>query len=434
MRCILIILDGLGDRAYEALGGKTPLQAAYTPNLDRLAALGANGLLHSQTNGRALPSENAHFYLFGYEESEFPGRGYLEAIGGDINLAPEDVAILARLVYASEAGDTLVLENNWPEISRKEAEELLTAISPFSINNYLFNFIRTSGAQGIITIKGGGSRYITDSNPIKEGQQIIEPQAWKEKEMEPATQQTARALGDYLRWCYEQLKRHPVNLARRDSGLQPLNTLITNRAGQYKDIQPFNERWGLKALSISSGIIYHGLCRYLGMDVLAVKDTGRPGDDLAQRLNRAISNIVKYDFIHVHTKTPDEASHQKNPVEKKNIIEKLDRGLGQVLSKLIEDPENLLIITADHSTPCSEPLIHSGEPVPITAWSRGMRRDNISRFNEIDCAGGALGFIYGRDFMYFVLNALDRIKLSGLMDTPYDQAYWPGQTLPFRIR
>ena len=92
------------------------------------------------------------------------------------------------------------------------------------------------------------------------------------------------------------------------------------------------------------------------------------------------------------------------------------------------------MITSDHSTPSSGPLIHSGEPVPITVVGTGVRRDGVERFDEINCAGGALGFVTGADFMPMVLNFLDRTKLRGLMDTPEDQPYWPGLRKPFSLK
>ncbi len=187
-------------------------------------------------------------------------------------------------------------------------------------------------------------------------------------------------------------------------------------------------------MSISSGLIYWGLCNFLGMEVLKAHDSIDPGKDLADRIDLALSHLRGFDFVHVHTKAPDSAAHTKNPYLKRAVIESLDRGLGSVLNTLLDDPELLLVITSDHSTPSSGPLIHSGEPVPITVVGTGVRRDGIERFDEINCAGGALGFVTGADFMPLVLNFLDRTKLRGLMDTPEDQPYWPGLRKPFSLK
>jgi len=170
-------------------------------------------------------------------------------------------------------------------------------------------------------------------------------------------------------------------------------------------------------LSISSGLIYWGLCNFIGMEVLKAHDSLDPGKDLADRIELALSNVRDFDFVHVHTKAPDSAAHTKNPHLKKDVIESLDRGLGNVLNTMLDDPELLLVITSDHSTPSSGPLIHSGEPVPITVVGTG-----------------AMGFVTGDDFMPLVLNFLDRTKLRGLMDTPEDQPYWPGLRKPFSLK
>ena len=102
------------------------------------------------------------------------------------------------------------------------------------------------------------------------------------------------------------------------------------------------------------------------------------------------------------------------------------------MGDLLND-EYTLVITADHSTPSSGPLIHSGEPVPMCVVGPGIRRDMVQRFDEVQCATGCLGPVRGEDFMHLVLNWLDRAKLQGLMDGPNDQPYWPGQRRPFRM-
>ena len=172
----------------------------------------------------------------------------------------------------------------------------------------------------------------------------------------------------------------------------------------------------------------------LGLEVCKVKDTDDPGADLAARLALARQALDDFDFIHVHTKTPDQAAHTKSPWRKLEVIEALDRGIADEIDALLEDPAVLLIVTADHSTPSGGPLIHSGEPVPLTFCGEGVRRDEVRRFNEIAVAAGALGQVRDKELIYLVLNYLDRAKLAGIMDTPVDQPYWPGNYRPFRLK
>ena len=131
MRCLLLILDGLGDHGHAAFGGQTPLQMASTPNLDRLAALGMTGLYHPWLLGTALPSEIAHVLLFGYDLADFPGRGYLEALGAGIPVAEGEVALLANLVAVQESGGLLMLKDDDPVAAREEYQELGQVIQSF---------------------------------------------------------------------------------------------------------------------------------------------------------------------------------------------------------------------------------------------------------------------------------------------------------------
>jgi 2,3-bisphosphoglycerate-independent phosphoglycerate mutase len=154
----------------------------------------------------------------------------------------------------------------------------------------------------------------------------------------------------------------------------------------------------------------------------------QPGIDSVR--SGRVSNMS---YSHVHTKAPDEAAHAKEPAAKCRVIEALDRGIGTVLDDLMAEPELLIVVAADHSTPSSGPLVHSGEPVPLVFHGPGIRRDRVDGYDEICAAGGALGLVRGRELMYLILNHLDRAKLQGIMDTPADQPYWPGRYDPLRV-
>ncbi len=430
-RCILILLDGLGDRSFESLDGKTPLEAAKTPNLDRLAECGVNGLFHADRVGRALPSENAHFAIFGYGPDEFPGRGYLEAVGAGIEVSDDDVAILAHFVSVKEEGGKLLLRRDKPEFSPQEIEELTRHIASYDAGGIILSFTHTGRHEGILTLSGSVSPFITDTDPFIRGRYLMEPLPHAHAVDDPVAQRSARALKDYLLWCYNELSSHPLNEKRTADGKLPLNAIATQRAGKYKEVQPFQERWGLRGLSISSGIVYWGLCRFVGIEILKDKDTGNIAADFTRRMETALGSLNDYDFIHVHTKAPDTAAHDEGAGAKKKAIEEIDKGLGEVIDRLLADREILTIVTSDHSTPSESVLIHSGEPVPIAIMGKGVRRDGVESFDEVSCAAGALGFVQGEDLMHLVLNHLDRVKLRGAMDTPEDQPYWPGPFEPF---
>ena len=429
MRCILVILDGIGDRGQDCFDGGTPLQAAYTPHLDHLASAGMNGLYHTMMQGIPMSSETAHFIIFGYDLAEFPGRGYIEAKGKDLHLTGDEVAILCHICCVEHRKDNLVLTWGRPDISYEEARELKTSIESFEMEGISIHLTPSKGLDGFLVLSGAVEDTITDSDPIYEGRPLIEILPTMLGEMTPHAEKTAEVLNKYLIWSYQRLSGHQINRDRMSRNLPPVNALVTQRAGKKKPLTPFRDKWGLRGLSISSGAIYHGLCSELGMAVRKVNDTGNVEEDLKQRLYLA-KDAGDYDFIHVHTKMPDEAGHTKNPWYKKDVIEAIDRAMSVAVNEIIKDREVLLVVSADHSTASSGIMIHTGETVPLTMAGKYVRRDNVGAFNEVACSGGALGMVRGRELMHLVLNFLDRAKMQGLMDTPVDQPYYPGNYKP----
>jgi len=432
MRCILLILDGIGDRGQAIFRGKTPLQAADTPNLDKIAQRGMCGLYHSSLQGIPMPSEIAHFLMFGYDMDEFPGRGFIEALGYDIPVQEDEVAILARIFSVSPHEGMMILTHENPDVDQETCRILHHEIKSFRYEGIEMELVPTKGIQGILILRGDVSRDITDSNPISEGEPLIEVCPLSQSSRDKTAIQTARALNRYLLWCYQRLSEHPINQERIKRGLPPINALGAQRAGQRRIISPFREKWGLKGLSIASGPVFWGLAEFLGMDTMREKDTKDMEADLRRRLELA-KDANAYDFIHVHTKMPDVASHTKDPVYKQQVIETLDKALDFAVEHFVSDPGILLVITADHATPSQGPMIHSGETVPICITGKNARQDRVAGFDEINAAPGALGLVKGKELMYLILNGMDRAKLKGLMDCPEDQPFTPGPYKPLRI-
>jgi 2,3-bisphosphoglycerate-independent phosphoglycerate mutase len=432
-RCVVILLDGLGDRSFPELGHMTPLQAAATPNLDGLAAVGANGLFHAGKLGMAFSSQDAHFSLFGYDWQEMPRRGILEAAGAGLKVGKDDVAALARLVTATEDRGKLMIVNRMPAATREEMAVLMGEVSSFTSREVQFHFTQINQLEGILLMRGNVSSLVTDVDPMFDGLPAAEVKPLQCEANNAAAKLTALSLKDYLVWVYRTLNEHPVNKARVERGQPPLNALVTHLADKPKLLPRFRKRWGLKGLLISSKLVQWGVAAVLGMDVLKVKSSGNAGVDLIERINIAADSIKTYDFIHVHTMAPDEAAHTKEPKAKMKVIEALDRAIGEAIQPILNNPDVLLAVTADHSTPSSGPLIHSGEAVPLTMIGEGVRRDKVQHFNEIDCAQGSLGLMRGIEFMYTVLNHLDRSNLVRIRHNPEDKFVSAGEYEPFLL-
>lgn len=433
MRCILVILDGIGDRGQDCFEGKTPLHAAFTPNLDYLASIGMNGLYHTVMQGIPMSSETAHFIIFGYKPEEFPGRGYIEATGKGIAVGNKDVAVLCHICCVDNRNGNLFLRWGRPDITQEDAEVLKKEIQFFETNNIKISLSPSKGLDGFLILNGDVSEKITDSDPIYEGRAVMEIMPTLQKKASLSAKKTADALNKYLVWCHQKLFEHEINRNRIVGNLPPVNCLVTQRAGKKRELMSFREKWGLRGLSISSGAIYWGLCSQLGIDTVKVKDTGNVEEDLKHRL-RIAKDSSDYDFIHVHTKMPDEAGHTKNPWYKKDVIEAIDRAMSVAVNEIIPDREILLVITADHSTASSGVMIHTGEAVPLTMVGKYVRNDRVGEFNEISCPSGGLGTLKGKELMYLVLNFLDKAKMKGIMDTPVDQPYYPGNYKPLTLK
>jgi 2,3-bisphosphoglycerate-independent phosphoglycerate mutase len=325
----------------------------------------------------------------------------------------------------------LLLDDGELKTNPQEADALFSAVKEYEAHGLSFRLERTHRLFGILIVGGGASPFLTDTDPLVPGHFLIEPQPWRSHQADAGTQRTARALKVYLQFARKTLADHPANAARRERGLPLANALVTQRSGRLKTVPTFRQRYGLRGLMLASGLILPGLAAYLGMDCRKVTDSDQPDRDLAERITLARELLNDHDLIHVHTKIPDVAAHTKKPHNKVQAIEACDRGIGAAIAPLENDPEVVIVVTADHSTPSGGSMIHSGEPVPLLFHGTGVRRDRVDRFDEVAVAAGALSLVRGRELLSLILNHLDRAKLQGLRDTPDDQPYWPGDVQPF---
>lgn len=422
-KMILVLLDGLGDRAYPELDNQTPLQAADTANLDRLAALGCSGLYHASVPGQCLPSEVAHYRLLGYKTPDFPGRGLLEAVGENVPFEDDDVLCLAHLarVIPREHGWILDAGRDDLDASPSELVRRYGTIDHFEESDIRLRLHQIGRNDAVLVLHGAVSPYISDSDPIRTGLPIgrVVPLA-PNPETENALR-TARFLHRYLLFCHRRLSDLPSNLQDR---LPAANFLVTQRCGRRKFAPSFQQRWGLRGMLLASGGMYIGLARELGMDARRFADGPDPGEDLRQRVDAALSDDL-HDFFHVHTKAPDHAAHSGSPEAKRDVICVLDRGLESLVAALRSRSDLLVAVCADHSTPCGGGLIHSGEPVPVVFCGRGVRRDRVGMFNEIDASGGALGHLRGAELLHMLLNYADRSAFYSHRLGPEATDYFP---------
>jgi 2,3-bisphosphoglycerate-independent phosphoglycerate mutase len=400
---VVFLLDGLADRAHEALGGRTGNEAAATPNLDALAARASCGLFYAVGPGRAPSSEVAHWSLLGYRPDEFPGRAVFEALGRGQEVSEEHVFAYAALRPAERREDGWWLTGRPdPERDIEEAERLVERCDGIEVDGLRFSLAHVWRGEAVLRISGGADERVTDSDAFfRAWHPLLRPQP-----LVPEAERTARACEEWTR-----------EVMRRLDG-ERLNVITLKWFGRPRAVPSFLERHGVTGTFAADSAFLRGLGSALGLEAVAAPESEDPVADLHRRVELARERLDAGDtFVFCHQKTTDAAGHTKNPRIKRETIERLDAALGDLPAD-----RAIVCVTGDHATPASPNVIHSGDPVPLLLAGPGVRADGVQRFGELDCAAGILGQLRGLDLMPVLLNAADRPLFLGSRPTPFDGA------------
>jgi 2,3-bisphosphoglycerate-independent phosphoglycerate mutase len=390
---VLVLLDGLGDRAHDVLDGRTASEAATTPNLDAFASRGSCGLLYGVGPGRAPSSEIAHWAMLGYRPDEFPGRAVFEALGRGQEVRDEHVFAYAALRPAERRNDGWWLTGRPdPEHDAGLAAELVDRCDGIELDGLRFSLEHVWRGESVLRISGGADDRVTDTDAFfRDRHPVLRPR--------PLVPEAERTAGACEQWTREVMKRLDG---------ERFNVITLKWFGRTRRLPSFRERHGLSGSFAAESAFLRGLGRCVGLEPIVAK---LDLDLVAQRLD------VGDTFVYVHDKRVDEAGHTKDPEKKRRAIEELD---GQ-LSALPTD-RAIVCVTGDHATPASPDVIHSGDPVPLLVAGPGVRADAVTSFGELDCAAGILGQLRGPDLMPVLLNAADRPLFLGSRPTPVDGA------------
>jgi 2,3-bisphosphoglycerate-independent phosphoglycerate mutase len=391
---VVFLLDGLADRAHDSLGGRTSIEAARTPNLDRLCAVGSNGVLHALGPGRAPSSEVAHWSMLGYRPDEFPGRAVFEAVGRGQDVNAEHVFAYAALRPAERREDGWWLTGRpHPERDADEAERLVASCDGITIDGLMFSLTHVWRGEAVLRISGGADERVTDSDSFfRAWYPVLRPQALV-AEAEP----TAQACEQ---WTHEVMQRLEG---------ERFNVITLKWFGRPKGAPSFLERHGVTGTFAAESAFLRGLGRYVGLT--PAENPHISVDLLRERLDAGDT------FVYVHDKRVDQAGHTKDPNVKRETMELLD---AEFVDLPIDDA--IVCVTGDHATPAYPNVIHSGDPVPFVVAGPGVRADGVRQFGESTCAEGALGHLRGPDMMPVLLNAADRPLFLGSRPTPFDGA------------
>ncbi len=403
MKAILVVIDGLGDRPIRKFGDKTPLEAAFTPNLDELASRGICGIMDTVAPGITPGSDTAHLSLFGLDpHKHYHGRGPIEACGAGLKLEHGDIAFRAN---AGTVDENLIIKDR--RAGRIEStKDLCKVIDGMEIDGVKVILKPSSWYRAVLVLRGKGLSDKVSPNDIKK--LGVPVQKVKPLDNSQEAKRTAEVLNKLTKISYEKWRDLDINKKRIKEGKLPANIILFRGAGTYVPVPTIEERYHMKSACIAGGGLYKGIGAFLGMNVINVPGaTGKYDSDFMAKTKKAMEIIGDYDLVFVHMKATDSAGEDGNPELKREMIEKMDAAIGKLLGF-----DGLLVVTADHTTPC-ELKKHSYEPVPLVMSGPGIRTDSVKAFGERSCSSGGLHRIRGLDLLPIIANHMGFSKLYG---------------------
>lgn len=390
-KAVIIIGDGLGDWPVAELDGATPCEAANTPNLDRMASEGENGLMDPIAPGVRAGSDTAHMAILGFDPYKYyTGRGPFEVLGIGMDVKRGDVCF--RVNFATVADDMTIIDRRAGRISHG-TEQLAAVLNGLEYEGCTFLFKESVAHRAALIIRGEGlGPFVSDADPHAEGEKPHTAHG-----TDPASEKTARMVNWFVQKSYELLNAHPVNTARVAEGQNPANIALPRGAGGAPDLPPFAESYGFTgALVVEVGLV-KGIGKYLEMDVIDVPEaTGDINTDEIAMAKAVVAALERHPFVLCNLKCPDVAGHDGDALAKVKTIEKLDSLVGYVLDHVGND--TYIAVTGDHSTPV-DAMDHSGEPLPLVIWGPHVRTDSVTEYGERPSAKGCLQRVSGKDVM-----------------------------------
>jgi 2,3-bisphosphoglycerate-independent phosphoglycerate mutase len=385
-KILLVVMDGLGGYADAEHG--TELEDASTPNLDALAAEGITGLVEPVGPGITPGSGPGHLALFGYDPERFElGRGALSAAGLEFPLAPGDVA--ARGNFCTLAADGTIADRRAGRIPDPQAQAIVERLQrEVKLGNGIEVFFRHEREHRVLVVlRGDGlDPRVSDTDPQATGVPPLEAAA-----LDPAAKRTADLVNELDAQVRKLLDNEPQ-----------ANGILLRGFDSHRELPSFRERYGVRAGAVASYPMYRGIARLVGMDVL-----GTP-KDLADQMTILRESWSSYDYFFVHHKSTDSAGEDGDRARKIAAIEVLDAAVPALRAL---GPE-VIVVSGDHATP-TQMAAHSWHPVPTILWSTRGQRDEVARFGERWCAGGALGIRPTMTLMPIMLAHAGRLQKYG---------------------
>jgi 2,3-bisphosphoglycerate-independent phosphoglycerate mutase len=378
MKYIVIIGDGMADRPLKELGGKTPLQAALTPNMDRLASEGTQGKVRTVPEGMPPGSDVANLSILGYDPRKYySGRAPLEASSIGVKLAEEDVAFRCNLVtlkFNRDRTRAVMEDYSSGHITTEEAKGLIKEIDK-NLGSEVIRFYPGVSYRHLMVWSKGAvevecvpphdiiGKEISDYLPVGKGEDVVR-----------------KIMMDSV----DILEGHPVNRERMKRGKNPGNSVWLWGQGKRPALPTFQEKYGITGSLISAVDLTKGLGIYAGFRILDVPGaTGYLDTNYRGKADAALDSLRSADFVYIHVESPDEAGHSGQYKDKIKAIEDLDAlVVGTIMNNAEKLGEHRILLLPDHPTPV-ELRTHTADPVPFVLYeSKRKRKNQCTEFSE----------------------------------------------------
>jgi len=404
MKGILVIIDGVGDLPHKLLGDKTPLEVARIPNINFFATRGELGYMYPVRPGFIPESDEAIVSIFGNELIN-SSRGQLEAKGAGIKTIRGDLAL--RVNFATIDGSGKILDRRAGRtLTTGESENLAKALNKIKLPCD-FVFKSTVQHRAALVFRGGFSDNITGNDLTYIQGKIRSKQEFnfcKPLDEDENSQYSVNVVNEFLEKAFEILDKHPINKERMRQGLLPANFLLVRGAGiEYPKLKQY-KKW----LSPSYMPLEIGFSMISGMHVESFQYPLLKKLDAYENLwdglrkackfniNVIKKNHKKFDYAYIHLKETDLPGHDNKPLEKKMMLEYIDKTFFNFLRKFVPPKKIKLVVTGDHSTPCKLKN-HSADPVPVLFYNDSILKEK--KFSEKEARKGTLGRIIGKDLL-----------------------------------
>ena len=377
MKYVIVLGDGMADEPIEALGGKTPLEYATTPTMDRLSKLSEVGMVHTIPDGMKPGSDTANLSVIGYDPKiYYSGRSPLEALSIGVPMTETDIAIRCNIVTISEDDvpfeEKTIIDHSSSEISTEDCAVLLDAVKE-KLQDEIYQFYLGTSYRHCLIWKEGKVVDLTPPHDVLT--QVIGQYLPGEEK-----------LREMMKKSYDILKDHPINIERKKKGLNPANCCWFWGAGTKPLLSSFEEKTGKKGMMISAVDLLKGIAVGAGMDNAEVEGAnGGLHTNYEGKTDAAIKALCEdgYDFAYIHVEAPDEMGHQGSPEKKIQAIQFLDERVIKRLTDALDSKgeDYRMLVLPDHPTPCRL-RTHTSDNVPYMLYDSTDKKNSTLDYNE----------------------------------------------------